>query len=191
MFGDGGSKMVKKAAAFAERAHRGAVRKGTAIPYITHPLEAAVIVASITEDQELIAAALLHDVMEDAGVSREKLKAEFGSRVADLVASETEDKTKSWKERKSDTLEHLKSASREEKIVVLGDKLSNVRCTARDYFLFGEKIWDRFNEKRKEQHGWYYLGVAERLAELKDLPPYQEYVRLCQMVFGKMGANES
>ena len=49
----------------------------------------------------------------------------------------------------------------------------------------------RFNEKRKEQHGWYYLGVAERLAELKDLPPYQEYVRLCQMVFGKMGANES
>ena len=80
MFGDGGSKMVKKAAAFAERAHRGAVRKGTAIPYITHPLEAAVIVASITEDQELIAAALLHDVMEDAGVSREKLKAEFGSR---------------------------------------------------------------------------------------------------------------
>ena len=77
MFGDGGSKMVKKAAAFAERAHRGAVRKGTAIPYITHPLEAAVIVASITEDQELIAAALLHDVMEDAGVSREKLKAEF------------------------------------------------------------------------------------------------------------------
>ena len=87
MFGDGGSKMVKKAAAFAERAHRGAVRKGTAIPYITHPLEAAVIVASITEDQELIAAALLHDVMEDAGVSREKLKAEFGSRVADLVAA--------------------------------------------------------------------------------------------------------
>lgn len=176
--------MVRKAAAFAERAHKGAVRKGTIIPYITHPLEAAVIVASMTEDQELIAAALLHDVIEDAGVSREKLEAEFGRRVANLVAAETEDKTKSWKERKSATLEHLKMASRDEKLVVLGDKLSNVRCTARDYFLLGEQIWERFNEKRKEQHGWYYLGVAECLRELGDLPEYQEYVKLCRILFG-------
>lgn len=177
--------MVKKAAAFAERAHKGAVRKGTVIPYITHPLEAAVIVASITGDQELIAAALLHDVIEDAGVSRERLEAEFGSRVANLVAAETEDKTKSWKERKSATLEHLKTASRDEKLVILGDKLSNLRCTARDYFLLGEQIWERFNEKRKEQHGWYYLGVAERLQELRDLAEYQEYVKLCHMLFGE------
>lgn len=175
--------MIRKAAAFAEQAHRGAVRKGTVIPYITHPLEAAVIVASVTEDPELIAAALLHDVIEDAGVSRRQLEEEFGKRVADLVAAETEDKTKSWKERKGATLEHLKTASREEKLVVLGDKLSNIRCTARDYFLLGEQIWERFNEKRKEQHGWYYLGVAERLQELKDLPAYQEYVKLCRMIF--------
>lgn len=175
--------MIRKAAAFAEQAHRGAVRKGTVIPYITHPLEAAVIVASVTEDPELIAAALLHDVIEDAGVSRRQLEEEFGKRVADLVAAETEDKTKSWKERKGATLEHLKTASWEEKLVVLGDKLSNIRCTARDYFLLGEQIWERFNEKRKEQHGWYYLGVAERLQELGDLPAYQEYVKLCRMIF--------
>lgn len=175
--------MIRKAAAFAEQAHRGAVRKGTVIPYITHPLEAAVIVASVTEDPELIAAALLHDVIEDAGVSRRQLEEEFGKRVADLVAAETEDKTKCWKERKGATLEHLKTASWEEKLVVLGDKLSNIRCTARDYFLLGEQIWERFNEKRKEQHGWYYLGVAERLQELGDLPAYQEYVKLCRMIF--------
>lgn len=175
--------MIRKAAAFAEQAHRGAVRKGTVVPYITHPLEAAVIVASITEDQELIAAALLHDVIEDAGVSQAQLEAEFGSRVAQLVAAETEDKSKSWKERKWTTIEHLKTAGRDEKLVVLGDKLSNIRSTARDYLLFGEQIWERFNEKRKEQHGWYYLGVAECLAEFKDLPAYQEYVKLCRMVF--------
>ena len=175
--------MVRKAAVFAEWAHRGAVRKGTLIPYITHPLEAAVIVASITEDQEIIAAALLHDVMEDAGVSKERLEAEFGSRVAELVAAETEDKTKSWKERKSTTLAHLKTASRDEKLVVLGDKLSNIRCTARDYFLLGEAIWGRFNEKHREQHSWYYLGVAERLKEFSDLPAYQEYLHLCSLVF--------
>lgn len=182
--GDGGiQRMIKEAVAFAEQAHRGAVRKGTAIPYITHPLEAAVIVASMTEDPELIAAALLHDVVEDAGISQEQLEEEFGKRVADLVAAETEDKTKSWKERKRATLEHLKTASRDEKLVVLGDKLSNIRCTARDYFLLGEKIWERFNEKRKEQHEWYYLGIAEYLQEFKDLPAYQEYVKLCRMVF--------
>lgn len=179
--------MVKRAVAFAEKAHRGAVRKGSGIPYITHPLEAAVIVASITQDQELIAAALLHDVIEDAGVTRDELETEFGSRVAELVAAESEDKSKSWHERKAATIEHLKTATWEEKVVVLGDKLSNIRCTARDYLLLGEELWNRFNEKRPELHGWYYLGVAEQLKEFGALPEYQEYVKLCSMVFaGRM-----
>ncbi len=175
--------IVKKAVAFAEAAHRGAVRKGTNIPYITHPLDTAVIVASITEDKELIAAAILHDVVEDAGVTREELKEAFGSRVADLVMAETEDKTKTWMERKRATLEHLTHASRDEKILVLGDKLSNIRSTARDYLLLGEVFWNRFNEKRKALHQWYYEGVAEQLRELADYPQYQEYETLCKMVF--------
>ncbi len=66
--------IVKKAVAFAERAHRGAVRKGTGIPYITHPMDTAVIMATMTEDKELIAAAILHDVVEDAGVTEQDRK---------------------------------------------------------------------------------------------------------------------
>ena len=66
--------MIGEAAVFAERAHRGVFRKGTDIPYITHPMEAAVIVSAFTDDEEMIAAALLHDVMEDAGVTREELE---------------------------------------------------------------------------------------------------------------------
>lgn len=175
--------IVKKAVAFAREAHKGAVRKGTDIPYIVHPMETAVIVASMTKDPEMIAAALLHDVVEDAGVTEEQLKEAFGQRVTALVMAETEDKTKSWLERKSATIEHLKQASREEKILVLGDKLSNIRSTARDYMLLGEVFWNRFNEKRKERHQWYYEGVAERLKELADYPQYQEYQRLCRLVF--------
>lgn len=119
--------MVEKAVAFAIKSHEGTFRKGTKIPYIVHPLETAVIVALMVTDEEMICAALLHDVVEDTGVTEAELKEEFGSRVAELVMEETEDKTKCWKERKSATLEHLEQASRESKILVLADKLSNLR----------------------------------------------------------------
>ena len=94
--------MIKEAVEFAVEAHRGAVRKGTRIPYIVHPLEAAVIVGSVTEDEELIAAAILHDVLEDTDASEEEVSSRFGDRVADLVVKETDDKSRSWMERKSE-----------------------------------------------------------------------------------------
>ena len=112
--------MIGEAAAFADKAHKGAFRKGTMIPYITHPMETAVIVSAFTDDEEIIAAALLHDVMEDAGVTREELEEAFGPRVAELVVDESEDKSRSWQERKTRTVMHLCTASREIKILALG-----------------------------------------------------------------------
>lgn len=176
--------MVEKAVAFATKSHEGTFRKGTKIPYIVHPLETAVIVALMVTDEEMICAALLHDVVEDTGVTEAELKEEFGPRVAELVMEETEDKTKCWKERKSATLDHLEQASRESKILVLADKLSNLRATARDYYLMGDDLWQRFNEKNKSEHAWYYKGVAKRLIGLEEFPAYQEYVKLCEKVFG-------
>ena len=176
--------MVEKAAAFAAKSHEGTYRKGSKIPYIVHPLETAVIVTVMAADEELICAALLHDVVEDAGVTEEELKKEFGLRVAGLVMEETEDKTKSWKERKCATLHHLEHASMDCKKLVLADKLSNLRSTARDYYLLGDEIWERFNEKKKSEHAWYYKGIGERLCGLETYPAYQEYTTLCKMVFG-------
>lgn len=176
--------MVDEAAAFAIKAHEGAFRKGTRVPYIVHPLETAVIVSMMTDDEEVISAALLHDVVEDAGVTGQQLEALFGLRVAGLVLEETEDKLRSWKERKAATIERLDTASRESKILILGDKLSNIRCTARDSIALGEALWDRFHEKRKSEHAWYYIGVAKRLGELSGYPAYQEYACLCRQVFG-------
>ena len=111
--------MIGEAAAFADKAHKGAFRKGTKIPYITHPMETAVIVSAFTDDEEIIAAALLHDVMEDAGVTREELEDTFGSRVADLVVDESEIKPQ-LAERKTHTVRHLCTASREIKILGSG-----------------------------------------------------------------------
>lgn len=177
--------MIKEAAAFAEKAHKGAVRKGTKIPYITHPLDSAVIVSMMTDDEEVITAALLHDTLEDTGVTYEDLKDQFGTRVAELVAECSEDKSKGWKERKTATLEKLKAADRDVKILALSDKLSNLRNTARDYILLGEEIWQRFNVKEKEKHAWYYRAMVELLRELESFPAYQEYVGLCRIVFGQ------
>ena len=176
--------MIREAAEFAERAHEGVYRKGTKIPYITHPMETAAIVTAFTNEPEMIAAALLHDVIEDAGVTKEELEEKFGPRVAFLVESESEDKSRSWMERKGTTVEHLKSATRDEKILALADKLSNIRSTVRDYLVLGDEVWQRFNQKDKEMQGWYYKGVAEALKEFKGHIYYEEYLMLCDKVFG-------
>ena len=176
--------MVREAAAFAAEAHKGAVRKGSNIPYMTHPAETAVIVSMMSDDEEVIAAALLHDVIEDAGITEETIREKFGGRVADLVAAESEDKSKSWTERKSATIKSLETASLDSKILALGDKLSNLRCTARDYMEIGDKVWDRFRQKDPKMQGWYYTGVLKNLKELEHFPAYQEYAMLCRFVFG-------
>ena len=159
--------MIDRAAKFAEQAHKGTHRKGTRIPYIVHPLETALIASMLTNDEEILAAALLHDTIEDTGVTYEDLKQEFGTRVADLVAAESEDKSKTWIERKGHTLEHLKTAS-----------------LARDYLLVGEELWQRFNMKDREKQAWYYTSMIDLLKDLNETPEYQEYVRLCGKVFG-------
>ncbi|HJB07722.1 MAG TPA: HD domain-containing protein [Candidatus Enterocloster faecavium] len=176
--------MIEEAAEFAREAHRGMFRKGTKIPYIVHPIETAVIVASFTDDEEIIAAALLHDVVEDTSVTGEELEQRFGPRVAGLVLAESEDKSRSWQERKAATLEHLKTAGREIKVLALGDKLSNIRSTASDYLVHGDRVFLRFNEKNKAKHAWYYWGIAMALKELKDSTYYAEYIQLCRQVFG-------
>lgn len=177
--------MIEEAAAFAAKAHEGVFRKGTKVPYITHPMETAVIVSGFTDDEEVIAAALLHDVMEDAGITGKELEQRFGARVSRLVAEESEDKSKSWLERKGATIQKLRSASWESKVLALGDKLSNMRSTARDYLVIGDAIWQRFNEKDKKKHAWYYWKMAEALEELKEHFYYSEYVMLCRAVFGE------
>lgn len=177
--------MIAEAAAFAAKAHEGVFRKGTNIPYITHPMETAVIVSGFTDDEEIIAAALLHDVVEDAGVTGEELERQFGARVSKLVMEETEDKKKSWMERKQRTLDCLKHGDREKKILALGDKLSNMRCTARDYLIMKDAVWQRFNEKDKNRQAWYYWGIADALGDFKGNLYYEEYCMLCEAVFGK------
>ena len=176
--------MIRKAAEFAARAHEGVMRKGSQIPYITHPLEVAMIVSLMTDDKGLIAAAYLHDVVEDAGVTYEELEQEFGTRVSELVRGASEDKSKTWLERKQATIDHLSTAGREDKILAFGDKLSNLRSTAKDYLVIGDEIWQKFNVRDKKLHAWYYESMVGIFADFEENPLYQEYLMLMGKVFG-------
>ncbi len=178
--------MINKAKAFATKAHEGQLRKGTEKPYIVHPIEVAEIVATMTEDEEVIAAAYLHDTIEDCeGITSEILQEEFGEKVADIVTQESEDKSKSWAERKGATIDSLKTAPMEVKIIALGDKLSNMRDIDRDYPVCGEELWCRFRMKKKCIIGWYYKGVQDSLKEsLSHTEAYQEYCDLIEKNFG-------
>lgn len=184
------SELLDRAIVFAVKAHHNTERRGKGFPYIVHPLEAVEIVATITPDQELLAAAALHDTIEDTDVTVEDIRKEFGDRIANIVHAESDQETEgvseedSWHARKQAAIDRLAAAPYEAKIVAMGDKLSNMRAIWRDYQQKGDELWKIFHVKDKASHKWHYRGLAASLSELKDTFAYQEFERLLNEVFG-------
>ena len=184
--------LVSEAIAFAVKAHDGMRRKKSDIPYILHPMEAAVIVGTMSEDQNLIAAAALHDVVEDAGITIEEIEERFGKRVRELVEAETEDKradlppAATWRIRKEESLAVLKNTDDIAVLMVwLGDKLANIRAIYRDFKVEGEAMWQRFNQKDVAEQAWYYRSIVALTERLSDTSAWIEYKTLTDLVFEK------
>ena len=183
------TELLDRAIVFAVKAHANTERRGKGYPYIVHPLEAVEIVATMTPDQELLAAAALHDTVEDTEVTVEQLKAEFGERVASLVADESDvmpegiTEEDSWHQRKQAAIDRLSKASHDAKMVALGDKLSNMRAIAHDYDEIGDALWNRFHTNDPKEHEWHYRGLADALRELEDTMAYKEFESLINKVF--------
>ena len=184
--------LVSEAIVFAAKAHDGMRRKKSEVPYILHPMEAAVIVGTMTADQNLIAAAALHDVVEDAEITIDEVEEKFGKRVRELVQSETEDKradlppSDTWRIRKEESLAVLKNAEDISiPMVWLGDKLANMRAIYRDWKIEGDGMWQRFNQKDVNEQAWYYRTIVELTERLSDTSAWLEYKTLTEMVFGK------
>ena len=148
-------------------------------------MEAVEIVSTMTSDQELLAAAALHDTVEDTDVTVEQIREEFGDRIASIVAAESDDteSSLSWRERKQLALNKLASAPRDVKIVAMGDKLSNMRAIARDYAKQGDEFWNLFHVKNKSDHAWRYRGLVEALRDLNGTAAFEEFERLVNQVF--------
>ncbi len=180
----------ERALEFAMRAHKGQVRKGSSIPYIVHPIETALIAMTLTRDQDIIIASLFHDVVEDTSYSIKDIEDAFGAHVAHLVQIESENKRKgqdavqTWKIRKQEFIDGLDEKSKDEKIIALADKLSNMRATRQGYLKNDEKFWERFHQKDKNMHAWYYRTVADKLREFEDTDAWKELDHLIRDVFG-------
>lgn len=180
-------KLLTAAVSFAAKAHEGQLRKGTRTPYIVHPMEAMAIAATMTDDPAVLAAAALHDVVEDCGVSEYELTRLFGERVAKLVMFESEkkeaDAQASWQKRKLRTVNRLRAADRDGLILTLADKLSNLRAIDRDLRAEGPAFWQRFNQTNPSMQHWYYASICESLRALENTPAWQEYSGLIKQVF--------
>ena len=161
--------------------HRLQVRKGTAIPYLSHLLAVSSLVLEAGGDEDLAIAGLLHDSLEDqpAGTSYGDLEARFGSRVADIVraCSDAEpapgEQKAPWLTRKQQYLAHLESAADDVLVVSRADKLHNARSIAQDAHALGDELWKRFNASKADQL-WYYSELAHVFRELLPGPQTEE-----------------
>lgn len=177
--------------------HSGQRRRMVNVPYILHPMEVATIIGTMTDDEEVLAAGVLHDTVEDADATLEDIREKFGKRVSLLVMTETEDKRegqapeKTWAIRKEESLLILQNTKDiGVKMLWLGDKLSNMRSFYREYQRLGDSLWQNFHQKDPKKQARHYRMIADYLSDLKEYDAYQEYVRLTNVVFQNIKEEE-
>ena len=176
---------LEEAIIYATQMHQGKVRKVNNIPYILHPLEVAQIISTMTEDQEVIAAGVLHDIVEDTEGTLEEIRRRFGERVAIIVEAETENKyegeskAESWVKRKEESLRNLKNCTDVGvKMLWLADKLSNIRSLAGAYSEQGGEVWKSFNQTDPQMHQKYYQTVAKHVEiDLNRTGAFKEFIK--------------
>lgn len=174
---------MHRALELAAVAHSSQFRKGTRVPYISHPFEVAQMLTAYGCREELIIAGLLHDTVEDTQLTLETIEAEFGLEISLFVKNCTEDKSKSWQERKQHTIEFLSNCEDLEMLILsCADKTANLRSIRADYDKLGDKVWDRFNSKKDQAH-WYYGRLNDIFKILYDHEVYLENTKLFQYIF--------
>ena len=163
------SKKVNLALKVASKAHRDQVRKGTDIPYISHPVAVAMIISKYTTDEDIIVAGILHDILEDVKpsiYSETDMRGDFDDKITDIVKDVSEDKVagepeKPWIERKKGYLAHLDNLANVEPIIVsTADKIHNLTDMLEEYERVGDKLWQRFNAS-KDDELWFYKTFLE------------------------------
>lgn len=167
------SEKLLRAINVAAWVHDGQVRKGTEIPYVSHAYGVMHLVSqqpAVRED--VMIAALLHDVLEDAPerYNAAMMEADFGDEVLELVRRLTKDSSLStWKMRADDYLSRIPDAPLAMLYIAASDKVHNLSSILNDYEVHGESVWDRFNSSKEEQVWWYcevFSAINRRLKEL-------------------------
>ncbi len=156
---------IQKAINIATKLHQGQMRKAGELPYIVHPFSVAWILSEYTDDEDVIAAAFLHDVLEDVpGYYAEDMTRDFGERVTKIVQGVSEDKDPNteeeapWLERKEKYLIRLNAAGDESVMISAADKIHNLTAMYDAYKEIGPALWDRFNAP-SDKKIWFYKEV--------------------------------
>lgn len=153
---------IEEAIEVAAQEHHGQFRKGTGTPYISHPYAVGLILMNEGCSQNVVIAGILHDTVEDTDLTLECIQKKFGRDVAEIVDGCSEDKSLRWRERKSERIEALKTASTEICIVTCADKLHNLRTVISEYDEIGDNVWERFHGGVEAQ-SWYYRSILDSL----------------------------
>jgi (p)ppGpp synthase/HD superfamily hydrolase len=177
---------IEKAITRSAELHRHQERKGNGAPYIVHPYSVAFLLAHYTEDEDIICAGLLHDILEDVpSYGAQRMQEEFGERVYRIVREVTEDRDptmgwrllprqRQWKERKVRYIENLKNDSEEALLIACADKIQNLRSLVDTYALRGDGLWSSFRSGKEEMY-WFYTTVFEVIAERFHHPLVHEF----------------
>jgi (p)ppGpp synthase/HD superfamily hydrolase len=177
--------VVEKALQAASIAHQNQYRKNTDIPYITHPVAVGMMLMKEGYNAEMIAAGILHDTVEDTEVTLNDIERDFGPIIARIVEGCSEpNKSLPWKERKEHTIEFLRTAPEEIRVVACADKLHNIRSIIQDYEQLGDAVWERFNAG-KEHQAWYYTNIVRSLGHISSFPLLVELQNDVQLLFEK------
>lgn len=161
--------MKEKAKLFAIKAHKGQIRKSDKEkPMIIHPINVANILSEYGYDDNVVAAAYLHDVIEDTKYTKEDLLKEFNEDIVSLVLGATEeDKSLSWEERKTITIDKVKDLDLRHKVVVCADKISNLEDMRIIFEVNGKRDFSAFKRGFDKQK-WYYTEVYNSLIYNED-----------------------
>lgn len=171
------SNLIEKAEQIAISAHKGQTRKDGKTPYIEHPTKVAKKLSQHNFRDEVIAAAFVHDVLEDTDFSEEHLRKELGEEVLAIVKTVSENKSLPWKERKEGYVEQVRNGSEEAKAVSIADKIHNASNILSDYNKSGPAIWDRFTGGH-EKTLWSAELALSMFKDSLDHPLVSEYESL-------------
>jgi len=175
--------LVKKARELATRAHQGQTRKTDNTPYITHPIAVAERLRRLGFSEEIQAAALVHDVVEDTKVSSEELRKELGDFVADMVAALTNDDSLSWEDKKKKYIETVRAGSEGVKAVATMDKIHNAQSLLEAHAKLGPLVWEKFN-RGKQKKMWFEEEMLKMLRETWQHSLVEEYAVLVEKMKG-------
>ncbi|MGN7478832.1 HD domain-containing protein [Solibacillus silvestris] len=153
--------IVDKATQYVALKYEGKHRTAMQIPYATHLFGVARILKSNGYNDTVVAAGLLHDILEDELVAEQELLSQFDEEIVALVKSLTEmPKTYSWQIRKEDVIARVKERSSDEMAILLAEKIHNIKSIYTEMLQFGDNIWNNFNAPKESQE-WYYRSILD------------------------------